>query len=182
MLLLVGMVVSCPGRMADPIMDLAGQAFDGLGQFGVLLQQLLDPPGVLVGVKRQFRGDLVGPLGGDEENRPLQASHHRKHQIQKDVRVGIESVFAVAAAQVETRLRIAHTAIVEMKRMTKGHEPMPLRTLSAARSPSVSWSPDRTPGCRCQRVAHAMRVLPSPHVSQFAPMMARSDTDVALRG
>src|SRR5262245_34020768 len=32
---------------------------------------------------------------------------------------------------------------------TKVHEPMPLRILSAARSPKVSWSASRTAGCAC---------------------------------
>src|SRR5579863_6116737 len=37
---------------------------------------------------------------------------------------------------------------------TNGHEPIMLRIRSAARSPRVSWEPERTPGCRCQRLCH----------------------------
>src|ERR1700722_10280495 len=47
---------------------------------------------------------------------------------------------------------ITHRAMTPKKQNTKGHEPIMLRIRSAERSPSVSWSPERTPGCRCQNV------------------------------
>lgn len=48
-------------------------------------------------------------------------------------------------------LTAAHRIMTAKKANTKGQEPIMLRILSADRSPRVSWSPERTPGCLCQR-------------------------------
>ena len=42
---------------------------------------------------------------------------------------------------------------------TNGQEPIMLRMRSAARSPTESWSPDRTPGCLCQWVCQALLLM-----------------------
>jgi len=50
----------------------------------------------------------------------------------------------------ENELYVIHEIIRTTNENTKGHEPMPCRIASAARSPNVRSSPDRTAGWKCQ--------------------------------
>src|ERR1700676_2953197 len=53
-------------------------------------------------------------------------------------------------------LSAAQTIITPKKTNTKGHDPIPLRILSAALSPTESWSSRRTVGCCFHLCCHAM--------------------------
>src|SRR5664280_1305473 len=85
--------VGTEGR--DVTVDLLQQIglnLDGLGQFGVLVEQRFDVIGVLDRVQGNLGADRVGPFGGDEQCRCLDTSEHRQEQVQQYIRVGVEGL------------------------------------------------------------------------------------------
>ena len=88
-------------------MDLVEQVCGSLHllrQGSVLVHQVFDVVGVLLGVNGDLRGNRIGAFGGDQEGSRLDTGQHGQEQVEQDVGIGIEPVLAVGPAQIEDRV------------------------------------------------------------------------------
>jgi hypothetical protein len=104
------------------------------------LRGLLDP----------LRSGAEGVVGGvGRAHLPVDAAHERPDLTDELLAVGVRGVVVgrhLRGGLVRPPGRIIQPARSTSAANTKVHEPIPLRSRSAARSPSVSWSSRRTPG------------------------------------
>lgn len=110
---------------------------------GNFLGQLLDDvtgAGIgLVVVPGQFAGDLVAAMS---RIAPCSAARQLSTRLSRMNGKGSKAADRLSAIQAPRNASEESTNV---------QEPMPLRSRSAARSPAVSSSPLRTPGCPVQR-------------------------------